>query len=135
VRIIILAAAAATLALACGCGSDRLPTAVVNGKITYKNKPVPNGSILFSPEKGPSATGDIKPDGSYTLTTYRAGDGAVLGKHTVTIAAFEDTSNKLPEERPGLPTAIIPAKYESAATSGLSADVKAGENTVNFDLK
>ena len=125
---------AAVLALA-GCGSNQLKTAVVRGTVTYKGKPVPNGTISFVPTSGPSATGEIQPDGSYVLTTYRKGDGAVLGPHTVVIVAMQDMSDRLPEARQPLPPAIIPLKYTSLATSDLRAEVHDRENTLDFSLQ
>lgn len=131
-------AAAAGLALflaGCGGGGDR-PTAVVEGKITVNGKPVPNGTVMFVPvETGAPATGEIRPDGTYRMTTYSDGDGAVVGKHQVSITALADMQNRLPEDRTPLPPPIIPHKYLHRGTSGLTADVKAGEvNTIDFDL-
>jgi hypothetical protein len=132
---LVLVALAAAVCLLGGCGSDQLKTAVVRGTVTYNGKPVPNGTISFVPVSGPNATGEIQPDGTYTLTTYRKGDGAVLGQHTVVIVAMEDTSKRLPEERNPLPPPIVPLKYTSLATSDLRADVKDQENTINFTLE
>ena len=132
---LVLVALAAAVCLLAGCGSDQLKTAVVRGTVTYNGKPVPNGTISFVPVSGPNATGEIQPDGTYTLTTYRKGDGAVLGQHTVVIVAMEDTSKRLPEERNPLPPPIVPLKYTSLATSDLRADVKDQENTINFTLE
>lgn len=126
------------LGLAClltfGC-TEGMKTAPVKGKLTYKGKPVPNGTITFIPEgNGPSATGEIQSDGSYELTTYKSGDGAVLGKHTVMIVAVQDQGDRLPEDRSPLPPPIVPAKYLSNQTSGLTAQVKDEENTIDFHL-
>ena len=123
------------VALVSGC-SPGLETAVVRGKITYKDKPVPSGTILFMPEDDrPAATGEIQPDGSYLLETYAPGDGAVLGKHSIMITAVEDQTGKLPEARNPMPALLIPVKYTNFTTSRLTAEVQAGENTFNFDLK
>jgi hypothetical protein len=122
------------LALAAGCASGDLPTAVVTGKVTYDGKPVPNGTVLFVPAAGPPATGEIQPDGSYRMTTYANGDGAVLGKHQVCITALQDITGRGAEERTPLPPPIIPEKYMHRATSGLTADVQPGENTIDFAL-
>jgi hypothetical protein len=130
-----LIALAAAVCLLAGCGSGQLKTAVVRGTVTFNGKAVPNGTISFVPASGPTATGEIQPDGSYTLTTYHKGDGAVLGQHTVVIVALEDMSKRLPEERNPLPPPIIPLKYTSLATSDLRADVKDEENTINFSLE
>jgi hypothetical protein len=120
-----------------GCSSqDRMKTAIVKGQVTYKGKPVPNGTVLFIPsDQGPSATGELQKDGTYTLTTYRKGDGAVLGKHKVVIVAMEDNSDKLPEQRNPLPPSIVPDKYTSAVTTDLTAEVKDVENVIDFNLR
>jgi hypothetical protein len=117
-----------------GCGDAQLKTAVVRGKVTFNGKPVPNGTISFIPTAGPTATGEIQPDGSFTLTTYRKGDGAVLGRHTVVIVAMEDMSTRLPEARNPLPPPIVPEKYTSLATTDLRREVKDEVNDFAFDL-
>jgi hypothetical protein len=130
-RHVLLVTAFVSLA---GCGGDRLRTAVVRGKVTCNGKAVPNGTISFIPASGPTATGEIQPDGSFTLTTYCKGDGAVLGQHTVVIVAMEDMSTRLPEARNPLPPPIVPDKYTSLATTDLRREVKDEVNQVNFDL-
>ena len=46
--------------------------------MTYEGKPVPKGTITFQADdpKGRNATGQIDPDGNYTLQTEKPGDGA-----------------------------------------------------------
>jgi hypothetical protein len=133
-RTLRLAAAAALIALA-GCGGGNPKTAPVKGTVTYKGRPVPNGTVTFIPESGPTATGELGPDGSYTLTTFRRGDGAVPGRYTVVIVAMQDNAGRLPEERTPLPPPIVPEKYTSAVTSDLRAEVEDRENTLDFPLK
>jgi hypothetical protein len=119
-----------------GCSKrGGMETAPVSGKVAYRGKAVPTGTVMFVPAEGPAATGEIAKDGTYTLTTYKAGDGAVIGKHKVTITALEGMGESLPEQRSPTPPPLIPAKYLSDTTSGLTADVKAGTtNQINFDL-
>jgi hypothetical protein len=119
-----------------GCSRKHgMETAPVSGKVTYKGKPVPNGTVMFVPAEGPAATGEIGPDGSYRLTTYVPNDGAVLGSHKVSITALQDTGGGLPEQRSGTPPSLLPPKYLSHDTSGLTAEVKPSDNQVNFDLQ
>lgn len=127
----------ATMAFVAGCSSSGgLPTAKVTGKVTYRDKPVPNGTVMFVPEGDkPAATGEIQPDGTYELSTYGAGDGAVLGPHTVMITAVAEMADALPEQRSGTPALLVPLKYANNNTSGLTAEVKDEPNTFNFDLK
>jgi len=76
------------LLLTAGCGGSNYPTAEVKGKVLYDGKPlVGGGQILFVPlaKEGKASTGEILPDGSFSLTTYDAGDGAILGEHRVEI--------------------------------------------------
>lgn len=124
-----------TLVLA-GCGGSKIRTAPVNGKVTYKNKPVPYGTVTFIPESGgPPATGEIQPDGTFRMTTVTSGDGAIIGKHKVVIVAMEDMGDRLPEERNPTPPPIVPTKYTSPATTPLTTEVKDGDNSPVFDLK
>src|SRR5579884_1223222 len=80
-----------------GCGDASRPKlGRVSGKVTYNGQPVPKGVVSFVPRSGPGAatgqgaTGEIGSDGSYTLTTFDKGDGAVLGEHTVLVVAREE---------------------------------------------
>lgn len=128
------------LCLAVGCNRGGEGLAVVKGKVSYKGKPVPNGTVNFLPDDGnkPSATGEIQADGSYALQTFQtnhASDGAVIGKHKVVIVAMQDMASRLPEERIALPPPIVPTKYTNSATSDLTATVENKENTIDFDLK
>jgi len=123
-----------------GCGGSGEGLAVVKGKISYKGKAVPNGTVNFIPDdpNKPSATGEIQSDGSYSLQTYqgsRPNQGAVIGKHKVVIVAMQDMASRLPEERVALPPPIVPVKYTSPATSDLKAQVEDKENTIDFDLQ
>ena len=116
-----------------GCG-ERVKMGRVSGKVTYKGQPVPNGAITFLPSpSGPPATGAIE-NGTYTLQTPEFGRGAVLGKHEVMITALQDAPTWGPEERTPLPPPIIPVKFGDTSTSGLTAEVQEGENTIDFDL-
>lgn len=138
-RLAALAVCCVAVWLAAGCGGGNNGLAVVKGKITYKGKPVPSGTINFLPSDGnkPSATGEIQPDGSYSLKTFvanRPSDGAVVGEHKVVIVAMEDMGARLPEQRVALPPPIVPVKYTSPATTDLTATVADKENTINFEL-
>src|SRR5262245_21575967 len=131
---------AAVLPVAIGCNGSGEGLAKVKGKITYKGKPVPNGTVNFLPDDGnkPSATGEIQPDGSYALKTTagnRPSDGAVIGKHKVMIVAMQDQGSLLPEQRAALPPPIVPAKYTHPNTTPLTAQVEDKENVIDFDLK
>ncbi len=116
------------LPLAVGCVSEDAGMVPVKGKVTYRGKPVPNGSINFIPDEMRSAYGEIQPDGSYSLMAFP-------GTHKVVVVALEDMSNRLPEERAPLPAPIVPTKYTHVTTTDLKAEVEDKENVIDFELK
>lgn len=142
-----------TAALACllasGCG-PRLPeTSPVSGRITVGGQLVTAGRIVFLPDNGRPAIGAIENDGTYRLTTCQRNDGAVLGRHCVTIEAFEappaDKPARFEDELAGKTVQgntvgklihrwIVPEKYAQRSSSPLTADVKPGVNAIDFNL-
>jgi hypothetical protein len=133
-----------------GCGSKYPPTAQVKGKITINGKPVTTGRISFHPTTGERpALGHIGPDGAYSLTTFERGDGALLGHHKVSIKSTRienapPTPKDLKEEaefnakgllsgKPHL-VFLVDKKYYDERTTDLEAEVKRGDNQINFDL-
>jgi hypothetical protein len=81
--------------------------------------PVAKGSDV---NPGKPAWANIKPDGTYRLTTYKNEDGAVVGEHWVTIMNSEE---KLPEGVPEFSRLIVPKKSTVAANS---------DNEINFAI-
>jgi hypothetical protein len=135
-----------------GCGGLRLGK--VSGRVTVGGKPVPSGVVMFYPEAGPTAVGEIRPDGTYTLTTQKPGDGAVVGSHRVTIQATSVGPGSMVEPKtfdeevsqargtgkrqkwlvPGKVDWIVPEKYSQVKTTTLTAKVEGGKNDINFDI-
>ena len=134
-----LLALAMLMASGAGCGPtdpDQANILPVSGKVTYKGKPVPKGTVTFHSDGGRMATGEIKEDGSYSLTTAQPGDGAVAGHHRVSIVANEGDPTLMPSS-PGYvrPKNLVPPKYNQPDQSGLEANVTAESKEINFDLK
>jgi hypothetical protein len=130
---------ACALVLICGCGSSSPETAEVEGIVKLDGQPLTLGIITFTPEGGRSATGFIQSDGTFHLTTYRDGDGALPGKHTVTITPGGTGPQARPDfdsDRPAMTSnSPIPVKYGIPGSSGLEFDVKPGEvNHADFNL-
>ncbi len=109
----LLATSVFALPLLTGCGQSVSTTPTIipaKGKITHKGQALTKGRVVFEPTgSGKEAYGDIKPDGTFTLTTYKDSDGAVPGTHRV----FVDI--------PGKNT--VPAKYFQASSSKIEIDV------------
>jgi hypothetical protein len=141
-----VAAAALCLLVFQGCGRGRPETSPVSGHVTYGGKPVPSGRIVFYPGHGRSAMGTIEPDGSYRLTTFDSGDGALLGRHRVTIEATRIVRVPLPKSlgeesqfngvaANGLGVLwLVPETYSRFESTPLTADVSRGKNTIDFNL-
>ncbi len=128
-----------------GCGPRRPRTAPVRGTVTFAGQPVTEGRIFFHPEEGRSAIGRLGPDGTFELTTFKTGDGAVPGRYRVVVEATRTTGGYQPqsfEEElsgvgnvPGEVEWLVPKRYAQLETTPLSAEVGPGRNTIDFDLQ
>src|SRR5690349_7811580 len=69
-----------------GCGGRKYP---VVGKVVFKDgKPLPGGMVVFSPLDSANhvgARGDIKSDGTFELSSEKAGDGSLAGRYQVLV--------------------------------------------------
>jgi hypothetical protein len=129
-----------------GCSHDpNMPKlGKVHGKVTYKGQPLDGGHIVFNPatgkggESGQVATGEINSDGTYEMTTFNTGDGAILGQHIVTVT-FQKGEMPKPDEYSRinyvLPKNVTPTKYAAADKSPLRCTVGEGNNEFNIELK
>ncbi len=127
-----------------GCGKPLRDRAPVNGKVTYRGKPLSFGVVMFQPAAGQCATGDIQADGTFRMMTRREGEGVPVGKNAVRIACCEghdpalnrgDLKTNTRRGEGSLGKSLIPEKYTSFDTSGITINVKPGENeTVVLNL-
>lgn len=115
-----------------GCGGAGPTTHTVSGQVTYRDKPVTTGTVMFYPEKGPAATSTIDSNGRYQLQ-------AVAGRHRVSIIAqppLPDDFN--PDNLPpgwSPPTSLVPEKFNRPSTSGVTVSVQPdGLNEVDLIL-
>jgi hypothetical protein len=125
-----------------GCGSGDVKLAKVKGTVTLDGAPLPKGTVTFESQGQRPATGTIVNGEIVEVTTYAPGDGIPLGHHKIAISATEDSGSAV-AANPGegkvganymSGKSLIPAMYNDPSTSGLTADIKAGENTVEFKL-
>jgi hypothetical protein len=146
-RCLLLVSCLVAVVLA-GCGGPRLGR--VTGRVTVGGKPVTSGTIMFHPDAGPTAVGAIGADGTYTLTTFKRGDGALVGSHRVTIEATTVGAGSMVEPKSideelamrqkgkvlvaGKVEWVVPEKYSRLETTDLKATVESGANTRDFDI-
>ena len=120
---------AVAVALAAGCGEK---ATTVKGDVTLDDRPLDQGRISFVPVDGktPNSDAAIK-DGKYTLK-------AAPGAYQVKITANRSKGKRKAYDAPDSPEVDIleqylPDRYNKETE--LKADVKAGENKVDFPLK
>src|SRR5262245_52165837 len=73
-----------------GCGDSSAAKAPVKGKVTAGGQPVTGGTLTFAPQGGIKSVpvvGQIQTDGTFVMSTDRAGDGIAIGKHQVAYSA------------------------------------------------
>ena len=121
-------------ALIVGCNkSERPPLGTVRGTVTLDGKPLDGAIVSFSPIDGGRVSQDrTDPKGAFNLIYIGTTRGAKTGKHAVRITtAYEsaDASGQLVEHEE-----VVPRRYNGKDTE-LTADIKPGSNTVDFDLK
>jgi len=99
-------------------------------------QPIREGRLELTPKDkgGVEAFGDVKPDGSFTLTTYKRDDGAVPGRYVVKISPYNYAAPG------GSPARIrsagqIPGKYLEAETSKLEVEIKKPDNDLHLRLE
>ena len=140
-----VAAVATAWAALAGCQPARPATAPVRGALTLDGQPLAGATITFVPvDGGRPARGETDVRGDFHLATFdsRMADGALLGEHRVTVTKNATSGPPLPVGADGLPLSgarpkliwLAPQRYSSAATSGLSAQVRAGDNEFLFSL-
>ena len=126
-RFLRMSAFATLLLVGCDRGPQLVP---VTGKVLYNGAPLEFGSVTFQPRSGQPAQGEIQSGGTFSLSTFRPNDGAVIGSHKVRVACYESqrpSATKSPGEQ-SLGKLLIPTKYTLFDQSGLTAEVRADDN-------
>lgn len=131
------------LQLGCAPG-DQPELGQVTGTVKLDGKPLSGVAVVFQPDSGRPARGMTDAEGKYELTYIRDTKGTKIGSNRVEIApSEEDVVEEEPESsgeetqsgppKPSTGKPKVPPKYN--IRSELKADVKAGDNTFDFDLQ
>ena len=138
-----LVAAGLLLLSALGCSDEgamgrRVATHPTRGRVLAGGKPVADALVVFQPTSDgggagvPRPTGRTDAEGKFTLHTYAGADGASAGSYRVGIANApahaerRDVMRKV-AAKPAAAVAIAP-RYADPGQSGLTAEVKPGDN-------
>jgi hypothetical protein len=108
-----------------GCGGKGA-IAKVSGKVTVGGQPVTGAMINFvSPETGVAASDNLDAGGAYDI---QAGLKPGTYKVFVVPASSADQPPMPGKPPPKASESKVPLKYRSDATSGLTAELKEGDN-------
>lgn len=131
-------ALAVALVTMSGCGGGVGPTVEVVGTVTYEGEPAEDAEVTFFPEQGRPARGVTDVSGKFVLSTFESGDGAVPGKHVITITEYYEEPPPFPgTSEDGAPKPLdsrFPEKYGDPETTPLEREVEPG-GVNQFDLK
>ena len=138
----LVALAMLTVLPAC---SNAIKTEGVTGVVTYNGEPLADATVKFIPTDGTGSQsyGKTNEKGEYKLQTLlgAADAGTTPGEYKVTVDCIEtvETGKMIQEngeEKPEtIAQSLIPAKYNNAETSGLTATVAPGDNKIDFALE
>lgn len=128
-----------TLVLFAGCASESYSTAPVSGTVTLDGEPLANASVGFEPIRqgqdivaGYGSYGETDENGNFTLKTLHGQDGAIVGKHRVSIRTVsgemgpDGETVMTSEER-------LPPRYNSDTELTFEVPPE-GSDAANFDL-
>ncbi|MDR0869689.1 MAG: carboxypeptidase-like regulatory domain-containing protein [Planctomycetaceae bacterium] len=131
-----------------GCTkSNIIPTEDVTGTVTLDGAPLEGASVAFSPKsegQGTPASAVTDSKGFYVLQTPlgKAQAGTSQGEYTVLVRKYEQkkTGQKIKNDDGSeieltQPNNTLPAVYGDPSKTPLSASVKQGKNSYNFELK
>lgn len=136
-------AAVCLFAIGCSGGAQNPPTAPVTGKVTYKGQAVEGAAVKFVPNNSEAnvANATTGADGTYALSTFESGDGAMAGSYKVSVRKLVSVQQGIQKdgEHAGEPAYVnrdmLPNKYKSANNTPLQFEVIADkDNSFDIDL-
>lgn len=113
-----------------GCGDGRPSVVPAKGRVYINGEPLTGyvGFVRVEPVGTRAASGEIsEADGSFTLTSFEAGDGCVPGTHPVAVIVNTTIGEEL--------VSLIPEHYADSSTSGLQITVGDDPAELRIDLE
>lgn len=141
IRVLQVVLIAGTMALL-GCGGSTGPETIqVQGTVLYQGQPLKNGTVRFAPvdaKQGRIATGPIGKDGTFVMTTIKAGDGVMPGTYKISVTSYIIPEDATAEqiEKAYFDKPAIPQKYFNPETSQLQETIdQSHSGSVELALK
>lgn len=113
-----------------GCGPKYPQTIPVTGTVILDDRPVAGAVVVFLPEQGQMATATTDGTGRFVLSTFELADGALPGKHRVTVA--KTTVEPGDQEKVVF---LVPKEYGHPKTTPLTCNVQKEMGPVQFNLR
>lgn len=111
-----------------GCDDGRQEGFVpVSGKVLIDGEPLTTGVVKFAPHGGRQSMGAIESDGTFTLGSYKADDGALIGSHRIAVVAREQVNATTAKW-------FAPKKYSNYQSSGLTAEITEPTKGIELEL-
>jgi hypothetical protein len=109
-----------------GCHDDRhIATYPVRGVVKFSDgQPLAGGTILCESPHGLAARGIIESSGRFVLGTFKLDDGAVEGKHLVTVRPEYNPLDKKSDASQKSAEPLVSDRYQNFQTSGIEIEVK-----------
>ncbi|WP_222434821.1 peptidase associated/transthyretin-like domain-containing protein [Blastopirellula retiformator] len=131
---LILTASVAVCFVGCSGNGNTPPLGEVSGHVTLNGAPLDGATVEFDPENGRPSIGVTDADGNYTLQFRAGASGALVGKHSVRIRSQRSASGgEGSEAAVAARSETVPSEYND--DTNLSAEVKSGSNTFDFNLE
>lgn len=126
--LVVAFLATALCTLAAGCAKE-VHKAVypVHGQVLLNGKPLADAIVSFHAQGTQDVfpTAHTDPEGRFALTSYQNGDGAPQGDYAISLVCFRSRPVRRGE---GHADNVVPPRYASPTSSGLSATVSPGDN-------
>lgn len=127
VATVLTIGGAATL----GCRpAGSVPTVPASGRLVYAGKPLAQIDVVFTPSHGRRGFATTDADGRFSISTFARGDGAVPGRHVVTLwphattdAVVADSFAARATAEAGAKDLPFPKRYASAGDTPLVVEL------------
>ena len=109
----------------------------VTGKVLQAGKPIPFAYVEFQPIDPPGTYGAAYTavDGTYNIRFTKDRDGALIGKHRVTVRTSSVDEIEVEDKSTGLMVIPeLPEGYQARLALVYDHEVKPGSNEINLDL-
>jgi hypothetical protein len=110
-----------------GCSDGRPERVPVSGQVLIDGQPLTHGYVQFAPADSRASTGALDSSGHFTLTCFEPGDGAVTGKHKVTVMSQEPIGQETIKWH-------APKMYANPNESGLEQEITGPTDSIKIEL-